>query len=248
MTTVTMTLSRVMFTADLRDFATLFFTFVFPAGLLVGLVLGMGEIPSPNGGDSVNEISANVVAFGVAFVAVFAGAQHIAAWRENGMLRVLRSAPVGSGHVLAAQAVVGAILALVQTTFLVIVAITPWLGVRLVPTAPLVVVGVVLGYFFFFGLGVLLANLVPSMTAVTMLSLIVVMGLGFVGGAMMPLEYMPRWVQDTAPFSPVFHIREVLTYLLVGVGDWGQVGISSACLFLVGAVLFFIARMTTRLA
>ena len=67
MTTATTTLSRVMFTADLRDFATLFFTFVFPTGLLVGLVMGMGEIPSPNGGNSVNEISANVIAFGIAF-------------------------------------------------------------------------------------------------------------------------------------------------------------------------------------
>lgn len=248
MTTATGTLSRVMFTADLRDFATLFFTFVFPAGLLVGLVLGMGKLPSPSGGSSVNEISANVVAFGIAFVAVFAGAQHIAAWRENGMLNVLRSAPVGPEHVLAAQAVVGVILAIVQAAFLIVIAVTPWLGVQLVPTAPLAIVGVALGYFFFFGLGVILANLVPSMTAVTMLSLIVVIGLGLVGGAMMPLEYMPSWVQDIAPFTPVFHIREVLTYLLVGVGDWAQVGISGAYLLVVGAGLFFVARKTMHLS
>lgn len=248
MTTATRTLSRVMFTADRRDFATLFFTFVFPAGLLVGLVLGMGEIPSPNGGNSVNEISANVVAFGIAFVAVFAGAQHIAAWRENGMLNVLRAAPVDAGHVLAAQAVVGAILAIVQTVFLIIIAVTPWLGMQLVPTAPLAIVGVALGYFVFFGLGVSLANLVPSMTAVTMLSLIVVIGLGLVGGAMMPVDYLPGWVQDIAPFTPVFLIREVLTFLLVGVGDWLQVGISSAYLVVVGVGLFFVARKTMRLS
>lgn len=248
MTTATSTLSRVMFTADLRDFATLFFTFAFPAGLLVGLVIGLGEIPSPNGGNSVDEISANVVAFGIAFVAVFAGAQHIAAWRENGMLNVLRSAPVGASHILAAQAVVGATLATVQAAFLVIIAVTPWLGMQLVPTAPLAIAGVALGYFFFFGLGVILANLVPSMTAVTMLSLIVVIGLGLVGGAMMPVEFMPGWVQDIAPFTPVFHTREVLTYLLVGVGDWLQVGISSAYLVIVGVGLFFIARKTMRLS
>ena len=248
MTTATTTLSRVMFKADLRDFATLFFTFVFPAGLLVGLVLGMGQIPSPHGGDSVNEISSNVVAFGIAFVAVFAGAQHISAWRENGMLNVLRSAPVGSGHVLAAQAVVGALLAIVQAVFLIVIAVTPWLGMQLVPTAPLGILGVALGYFFFFGLGVILANLVPSMTAVTMLSLIVVIGLGLVGGAMMPVEYLPTWVQDVAPYTPVFHIREVLTFLLVGVGDWGQVGISSAYLLVIGAGLFLVARKTMRLS
>lgn len=248
MSTATPTLSRVMFTEDLRDFATLFFTFVFPAGLLVGLVLGMGEMPSPNGGNSVNEISANVIAFGAAFVAVFAGAQHIATWRENGMLRVLRSAPVGAGNILAAQAAVGAVFAVVQAVFLVAIAVTPWLGMTLAPTAVLAIVGIALGYVFFYALGVILANLVPSMTAVTMLSLVVVIGLGLVGGAMTPVEYMPTWVQDTAPFTPVFHIREVLTHLLVGTGSWTQTALSSLYLLVGGVALFALARRTMRLS
>lgn len=246
--TTTTTLSRVMLKADLRDFATIFFTFVFPAGLLVGLVLGLGDLTSPNGGSSVNEISSNVVAFGIAFVAVFAGAQHIAAWRENGMLDVLRSAPVSPGNILTAQALVGMLLAVVQFVFLAAVAVLPWLGASLAPTAPLTVFGVAVGYFFFFGLGVVLANLVPSMTAVTMFSLVVVIGLGVVGGAMMPIQFMPDWVQTVAPFTPVFHIREVVTHLLVGIGDWPQTGVSSAYLLGVGSLLFVGARSTMRLS
>ena len=244
----TSALSRVMFKADMRDFATLFFTFVFPAGLLVALVLSMGQLPSPNGGNSVNEVSSNVISFGVAFVAVFAGAQHIAAWRENGMLNVLRSAPVDSGNILLAQARVGAGLVIVQAIFLIVIAVTPWLGMSLIWTAPLALVGAALGYFCFFGLGVILANIVPSMTAVTMLSLIVVIGLGLLGGAMMPLEYMPAWVQDVAIFTPVFHIREMLTFLLTGVGEWAQTGISAGYLLLVGGALFLIARKSMRLS
>lgn len=246
-TATTVALSRVMSKADLRDFATLFFTFVFPAGLLVALVLSMGQIPSPHGGDSVNEVSSNVIAFGIAFVAVFAGAQHIAAWRENGMLKVLRSAPVDSGSILMAQALVGAVLAVVQALFLIAIAVTPWLGMKLTVTAPLAILGVAFGYFCFFGLGVILANLVPSMTAVTMLSLVVVIGLGMLGGAMMPIEFMPDWVQTAAPFTPVFHVREMLTFLLTGIGDWAQTGMSSVYLLGVGGVLFLLARKTMRL-
>ncbi|ALD13440.1 ABC transporter permease [Clavibacter capsici] len=242
------TLARVMATADLRDFATLFFTFVFPAGLLVSLVLGLGDLPSPSGGDSVDEIASNVVAFGVAFVAVFSGSQHIASWRDNGMLDVLRSAPVGSGDILAAQAVVGGALAVVQAVFLVVIAVTPWVGMSLVATAPLAVLGVAVGYFLFFGLGVILANLVPSVNAVTMLSIIVVMAAGVIGGAMMPLPFLPQWIQDVAPFTPVFHIREVLTHLLVGIGDWSQTGLSALYLLGVGALLFLVARITMRLS
>lgn len=247
-TATTVALTRVMARADLRDFATLFFTFVFPAGLLVGLVLAMGQLPSPNGGNSVNEVSSNVIAFGVAFVAVFAGAQHIASWRDNGMLKVLRSAPVDSGNILMAQAIVGAVLAAVQALFLVGIAVLPWLGMQLTLTAPLAILGVGFGYFCFFGLGVILANLVPSMTAVTMLSLLVVIGLGLMGGAMMPIEFMPEWVQTAAPFTPVFHIREVLTFLLTGIGEWVQLGLSSLYLLGVGGLLFLVARATMRLA
>ncbi|WP_341395549.1 ABC transporter permease [Arthrobacter sp. G119Y2] len=246
MTTTTSTLSRVMFKADLRDFATLFFTFVFPAVLLVALVLGLGDMPSADGGNSVNEISANVVAFGIAFVAVFAGSQHIAAWHENGMLLVLRSAPVSAGNILVAQALVGGMIAIVQAIFLVVIAVSPWLGMTLSGTAPLALAGVVLGYFMFFSLGVILANVLPSMTAVTMLAMIVVMGLGVFGGAMMPLDYMPDWVQSSAPWTPVFHIREVITFLLTGIGEWSQTGISSLYLIVVGGILYLIARKTMR--
>ncbi|ROS45990.1 ABC transporter permease [Curtobacterium sp. PhB78] len=240
------TLSRVMFKADLRDFATLFFTFVFPAGLMIGLVLGLGELPSPDGGTSVDAVASNVIAFGVAFVAVFAGAQHIAAWRENGMFTVLRGAPVRPGGIIAAQAAVGGVFAVAQASLLVALAATPWLGMQLTATAPLALLGIVLGYFCFFGIGVVLANLVPSMAAVTMLSLVVVMALGIAGGAMMPLEFLPQWVQDLAPYTPVFHIREVMTQLLVGGAEWMHAGVSSLYLTGTGFVFFLIAFRTLR--
>ena len=75
-------LTNVLLRYDLRDWATLIFTFLFPAGLLVALVLTMGD--SIEGMDLTGPISANVMAFGAAFVGIFAGATHLALWRENG--------------------------------------------------------------------------------------------------------------------------------------------------------------------
>ncbi|QTX04068.1 ABC transporter permease [Agromyces archimandritae] len=239
-------LSRVMFTADLRDFATLFFTFAFPAGLLIALVTAFGSLPSPHGGDSVNEVSSNVIAFGTAFVGIFAGASHIAAWRENGMMRVLRSAPVTPAMILGAQAGVGSLWAVLQSVLLVGIAVTPWLGMTLAGTAPLALVPIAAGFVLFFCLGVLLANAVPSTTAVTMLSMIIVIPLGFAGGAMMPLEFMPAWVQDLAPFTPVHHMREAITFTLTGLGEWATSGLGLAYLVGAGAVLFLAGRATMR--
>ena len=65
-------MSRMMLVCDLRDAPTLIFTFL-PVALLIALVLSFGDMPSASGGDSVNEVSSNVVAFGTAFVAILPG-------------------------------------------------------------------------------------------------------------------------------------------------------------------------------
>lgn len=239
-------LCRVLLRTDLRDVSTLIFTFLFPAGLLVALVLAFGDIPSADGGDSVNQVSANVVAFGIAFVGAFAGATHLALWRENGMFRVMRTFPISVGTVLMAQATVGVMLALAQSVFLVVVGVTPWLGMTLAGTAPIALLALVLGYLMFFFLGVLIGILVPSMAAVSMLATIIIIPLGFAGGAMMPLEGLPGWLQDIAPFTPIYHLREAVTVPLVGAGEWADAAIGG--LYMIGAatILYFVVRSVFR--
>lgn len=237
---------RVLMRTDLRDVPTLIFTFLFPAGLLIALVLAFGDIPSAEGGDSVNEVSSNVIAFGTAFVGIFAGASHLALWRENGMFRVMRSFPISTGTVLLSQAAVGIVLALAQTVLLVIIGVTPWLGMTLAGTAPITVISLVLGYLMFFFLGVFIGILVPSMAGVSMLAMLIVIPLGYAGGAMMPLEGMPGWLQDIAPFTPIYHLREAVTVPLVGVGQWADAGMGALYMIGLAAVLFLIVRSVFR--
>lgn len=239
-------MSKVLLVCDLRDAPTLIFTFLVPAGLLIALVLSFGDIPSPSGGDSVNEVSSNVVAFGTSFVGIFAGASHLALWRENGMLRVLRAFPISTGTILMAQAFIGVMFAIAQAVLLVLIGVTPWLGMTPAITAPAAVIPVVLGYLMFFFLGVLIGILIPSMAAVSMVAIILVMPLGYAGGAMMPEDGLPDWVQTIAPYTPIYHIREAVTMPLVDVGSWEAVGLG--CLYLVGvsAVLFLLVRSLMR--
>ncbi len=241
-------LSRVLLTCDLRDLATLIFTFVVPPALLVALVVAFGDLPSSHGGDSVDEVSANVVSFGTAFVGIYAGATHLAGWRENGMIRVLRMSPTTPGTILGAQAAVGVGFAVAQAALLVAIGSLPWLGMTPAPTAVLALVGVVLGYLVFFFLGVLLANWVRSMSAVSMLASIVIVPLGFVGGAMMPIETLPGWMRDIAGFTPLYHLREVILFPLVHVGGWSAT--SLGCLYLAGvaAGLYALVRSVMRWA
>ncbi|MGC3023131.1 ABC transporter permease [Brevibacterium sp. FAM 24630] len=239
-------MSRMMLVCDLRDAPTLIFTFLVPVALLIALVLSFGDMPSASGGDSVNEVSSNVVAFGTAFVGIFAGASHLALWRENGMLRLLRAFPISTGTILLAQGIVGVMFAVAQALLLIVIGSTPWLGMTPLATAPAALVPIVLGYLMFFFLGVLIGILVPSMAGVSMLAVLLVIPLGFAGGAMMPMEGLPDWLQTLAPFTPIYHLREAVTMPLVDVGAWSDVGLG--CLYLIGvsAVLFVLVRALMR--
>jgi len=234
-------LSRVLLKCDLRDPATLIFTFLVPPALLVVLVLTVGRAV-----DAVDEVSANVLAFGTAFVGIYAGATHLAEWRANGMIRVLRAAPVSRGVVLGSQAAVGVGFALAQALLLVVIGSLPWLGMTPAATAALAIPGVVLGYLVFFFLGVLLANWVPSMSAVSMLTSIIIMLLGFVGGAMMPLESLPGWVQATSPLTPLYHLRELISHPLIQVGDWPATWWAIVYLCAASAGLYALVRSVMR--
>lgn len=237
-------LSRVLLKYDLRDWSTLVFTFLFPVGLLIVLVFSMKD--SVPGVDLAGPISANVLAFGVSFVGVFAGATHLALWRENGMFTVLRTFPIKAGTVIGAQAAVGVLFAVAQAVVLTVVAVTPWIGMSLASTVPLALVPLISGYLLFFMLGVLLGIVVPSMAGVSMVSVVVILPLGFIGGAMMPVEMLPNWVQAMAPFTPIYHLREAVQMPLIGEGTWSAAGLGLLYLVAVTLVLYGIVRSAMR--
>ncbi|WP_058235481.1 ABC transporter permease [Devriesea agamarum] len=231
-------LTRVLLRYDIRDWSNMIFTFLVPAGLLVVLVLAFHE--PVKGVDLTGPISANVLAFGAAFVGVFAGATHLALWRENGMLTVLRSFPISSNTVISAQAIAGVVMLLMQAAMLFIVAIV--MGMRPDHTAPLALLPMAFGYLLFFVFGVIIGVVIPSMAAVSMGAMLVVIPLGYVGGATIPVEALPLWVQMVAPYTPIYHIREAVTMLLIGEGSWLKVGIGIAYLVVMTAVLSLFAQ------
>ncbi|MDT3766827.1 ABC transporter permease [Gleimia hominis] len=231
-------LSKTMLKYDLRDWSTLFFTFAFPAGLLIALVLTLKDsIPSP---DPAGAISANIIAFGAAFVGIYAGATHLALWRENGMFNVLRNFPLSSNTVLAAQASAGTLLLLGQILALFLIALV--LGVSPAATFLIAVIPTVFGYLLFFFVGVVLGVIVPSMAGVSMAATLIIIPLGIIGGAMMPVEMLPDWVQTIAPYTPIYHMREAISMTLINVGTWKAFGIGMLYLICVGALFGLLAQ------
>ncbi|WP_103062273.1 ABC transporter permease [Actinomyces qiguomingii] len=240
--TLTFSLART----NLRDPSTMFFTYAFPPALLVVLALTMGDQPGLNGHDIVNDISPNVMGFGVAFVGMFIGATTIVEWREKGVGRVLRSAPMSVSSILASALTVAIVSALVQAVLIVLTGFVPAVGVTLSPWALLTVVPVFLGNLVFYSLGMLVGLILPTVTAVSLAVMIVVLPMGFASGAMMPLEMMPGWIQTLANFLLLTYLLDALRWPLTGVSELSDALIGLGVTGVVGAALFWAATKLMR--
>ena len=237
-------LNRILLKSDLRDVTTLIATFLIPAALLIALVRAFGDSAPDPSMDYVSQIATNVIAFGVAYAGIFAGAIHLATWRENGMFRVLRAFPISTGMILTSQALVGAALMFLQVIIVFLLALTPWVGMKPQTLAPLGLIPLFLGYLLFYFVGVLLAIIFPSIAAVSMLSSLIILPLGFIGGAILPLEILPDWAAKLAHYTPIYHLREALFKPVLNLGSWQNAGLG--CLYLAGVTLalYLITRKT----
>lgn len=149
---------------------------------------------------------------------IFAGASHLALWRENGMLQTVRNFPLSWNVIILSQAVVGIVVLLAQAVVLVVLGMI--MGMVLKPTFLSGLLPLVLGYLLFFFLGVIIAMIIYSIAGVSILANIIILPLGFIGGAMMPVNMLPSWVQTIAPYTPLYHMREALSMMLIGSGTW----------------------------
>ncbi|WP_136312925.1 ABC transporter permease [Actinomyces procaprae] len=231
---------------NLRDPATMFFSYVFPPALLVVLALTMGDQPGVDGYDIVDFISPNVTGFGIAFVGMFTGATTIVEWREKGVGRVLRSAPMTVSSILASALTVAVVSALVQAMLVVLTGLVPAVGVTLTPWALLAVVPVFLGTLVFYSLGMLVGLALPTLTAVSLAVMIVVLPMAFASGAVLPLEMMPGWMQTLSDFLPLTYLLDALRWPLTGVAELSDALIGLGVTGTTGAALFWAATKLTR--
>jgi len=134
------------------------------------------------------------------------------------MLQTVRNFPLSWNVIILSQAVVGIVVLLAQAVVLVVLGMI--MGMRLKPTFVSGLLPLVLGYLLFFFLGVIIAMIIYSVAGVSILANIIILPLGFIGGAMMPLNMLPSWVQTIAPYTPLYHMREALSMMLIGSGTW----------------------------
>ena len=224
---------------SLRDPGTLLFSFLFPPALLLVLALSAGDLPGEGGHPVVDDIGPNAMGFGIAFVGMFAGGTNIAEWREKGVIRVLRNAPMSVSAILGSALTVAVVSALIQSVLVVLVGIIPVVGIYLSAWAAMSVIPASLGALFFYSLGVLIGLAVPTESAAAPAAMIVVVPMGFASGAVMPLEMLPEWVRTLAHVLPLTYLLDALRWPLTGAAGLRDSLIGRGITGVAGALLFW---------
>ena len=204
------TLTMIRMRLALRNRAFIFFILIFPMALLflyLGLV-GRRNI------EAVPYLLASVLALTV--MGSFWGLSvQLVTFREQGILRRFRVAPVGAGALLASSILSNYLMTL-PTVFLEFAIARGIYGLRSWGNILGIVLLVTLGIIAFAALGLIVASVTNTMHETQIINQILWWGFLGLSGATLPLPRLPGWLQTLAAFSPATYLVTGLERVMVG--------------------------------
>jgi len=207
----------------LREPVGAFFTLAFPLIMLFIFGTVFSNVPAGPGSGGVEGIGNLIPAF-IAMVIGITGLMAVtitmATYRENGILRRLRTTPVSPMIIMLAQVVVVFTMTALGTSLLVIAGKLVY-HVRFVGSVLSMMGGFILGSLSFFGIGFILAGIMPTARTAQVVAMVLLYPMLILSGAAWPRELMPEAVQKVAAFLPLSYVVNLLRGLWVG-QRWGD--------------------------
>jgi ABC-2 type transport system permease protein len=207
-----------------REPVALFFAVAFPS-ILVGILGSIPAFREPTedlGGGRVIDLYVPIaVALVLAMTALQFTPAVLATYRERGVLRRLSVTPVHPGRLLAAQ-VVTSLLTVVVSAFLVFTVGRLAFGVPLPRNRVGFLFALVLAAAGLFGIGLLIAALVPTGKAANAAGTILFFPTMFFAGLWTPREVMPETLRRIGDYTPLGAGEHALHD--AAVGSWPQYG------------------------
>lgn len=218
----------------LREPAATFFTLAFPLLLLFvfGAIFG-NEPYAPGGYGSVDYSVPGYIAIMIGALSLIGVPITLASYREQGILRRFRVAPVPAWWVLGAQAVVALGMVLLGTVLVVAAAYFTF-DLRL-PQHPWAAGGaVVLGSLSFFAVGALLGGVLPTARTAQAVGMALFFPMLFLSGAAMPRMLFPELLQQISLYLPLTHVVLLIQELWMGPG-WNLMALLVLIFLLAGS-------------
>jgi len=206
----------------LREPVGAFFTLVFPLMMLFifGTIYGNQPAPQPDNQGAIDRLIPAFSAMIIGITGLMSITITMATYRENGILRRLRTTPVSPLVVLSAQVVV--VFAMTGLGMLLLVTAGKLVyHVRFEGSAFSMVGGFILSGLSYFGIGFILASIMPTARTAQIIAMVLMYPMLILSGAAWPRELMPASVQKVSAFVPLTYVVNLLSGLWTGEA-WGD--------------------------
>ena len=201
----------------LREPMGTFFTLAFPLMMLFLFGSIYGNEPSSyfNGYGTIDISVPAYTAMIIATTGLLSLTITMAAYRENGVLRRLRTTPISPLTVLVAQVIVLFLMTSLGMVLLIVAGKLVY-HMRFEGNVFSVLAGFVLCTLSFFGLGFILAGLMPSARTAQVVGMVLLYPMLFLSGAGFPRELLPEAIKKVSTFLPLTYVVNLLRGLWVG--------------------------------
>jgi len=196
----TWTLTKVRIRLAMRNRAFFFFSLVMPLIFLLGAVIFVGRNRTEWVGYILGAILTTTVMGSFWGLSV-----QLVTFREQGILRRFRLAPVGAGPMLASSILSNYFMAIPVVTFEILVCRLA-LHMRSWGNLWAIFVLVTIGSATFSALGLIVASVTNTMQETQMINNLIWMGFLFLGGATIPIASFPLWLQRVSLFVPAQYL------------------------------------------
>jgi ABC-2 type transport system permease protein len=228
----------VEFKLFLREPIGAFFTLIFPLMLLFvfGSIFGNEPEAIMGGLGTVDVSTPAYIAMIVGTVGLMSGPISLVVYREQGVLRRFRAAPLRPATIIGAQVIIYFLVTVLGVAMLIAAAYFVY-HVHL-PDAPLAVfVAFCLSLASFLAAGFVLAALMPTARATQVVAMAIFYPMLFLGGAGVPRQVMPESIRKLSDFLPLTHVNTLISDLWFGKG-WNMVSVAVlAGMLLVGIIV-----------
>jgi ABC-2 type transport system permease protein len=220
----------------LREPVSAFFTLAFPLMMLFlfGTIYGNNPPPGSDTQGAIDILIPSFSAMVIGMTGLMPVTITLATYRENGILRRLRTTPVSPLVVMAAQVIVVFIMTSLGMLLLVTAGKLVY-DVKILGNAFSMLGGFTLSALSFFGIGFILAGLLPTARTAQVIAMVLLYPMLILSGAAFPRELMPASVQQVSAFIPLTYVVNLLRGLWVG-ESWGlhllDVGVLAGMLLL----------------
>lgn len=210
-------LTRTDIVLYLREPIATFFTVAFPAllVLLFGSIFGNQPSEMFGGYGSMDVSMPGYTAMILVTVALMSLPITTAGYRESGVLRRFKVTPLRPLTYILADLSANLIWAVLG---MLVVLLLGWLiyHVRFAGHWWSFLLGVIYGFVAMASIGYLIASLAPSARAAQISGMVLLYPMIFLAGAAMPLEVLPKSLQQAAAFLPLTYVVRLLRGLWFG--------------------------------